>query len=400
MYLDFDDVNEDSRDELYNWLEDEAGFEDAASFASSTLAGEQRETFDDLYGQNAEELAQGSTRYQLGQSEEEAEEAKRQSEGSSRIEYYTNSTGYEVSDVPNSKGVTLEPWALEKIEQCVSMWIASNKWKLDKEGFHRGDLVGLTVALILDGKAKQKGADFLLHVKHAARCLLSSQFVGKATEEDTLFRVTGDDSKANNFEPMDGHELSALSLGAYQALDTNVGSLSRTVSLGGSIKNGLAEDANKGTVHDSLTMMQLPPSDAGHHLTSLNSLIFDDQLELMRREGHEELAEVLRLVNSNHDRKDIAQLLGISLSTVGRKMIKALQIWKEIDERDNPKHLERECKRIADNYKRKQAIDKARKDLLDYIARKKQLRQWRVLKAMRGRRKGSCSARNAVTVLA
>ena len=369
MYIDFDEDNSnENRNEIFEWLSDENGFDQCAGLAGEILAGEQPETFDELHEQNQQELSDDAARYAIERTE--AEEAKPSLEGSERIEYYTNSTGYPVNPEPNEHGIVLPDWALEKVEQCVSIFMGEQGWRVKRDNYHRGDLVSMTVTMLLDGRAKIEGADFLYHVRRAADYLLSPQFVGQETKDCTLFRKGGERAKA--FKPIGTnpgslHEVADLRLGGFSRSGTCGGNTGATIQVGSSIRNHFADQSGKMSMSEILADMPLPACSPNHHRQVEEAVFWADQMEVMTQEGNGEYAAILEMTANGWELKEIAEQFGFSVSTACRKRMKAFELWKELDSREKGTYRKRKKLQKFLNEVRARQLSEARAEHQIYL---------------------------------
>ncbi|MDB4370675.1 hypothetical protein N9Z44_01090 [Mariniblastus sp.] len=396
-YLDLDDVNEDNRADLYSWVDDQEGFGEDAALAAA-LHENQTNSYEDLIESEAEEQAKRNgffakvdePEFDHDQLEVEEKQAKPTREGSSRIEYYTNSTGYEVNPEPNEHGIVLPDWALEKVEQCVSIFMGEQGWRVRKDGYHRGDLVSMTVAMLLDDRAKIEGADFLYHVRRAADYLLSPQFVGQKTNDCTLFRKGGE--KAKTYKPIGTqpgslNEVSDLLLGGLSMSGTCGGNTGATIQAGSSIRYAYADKARKMTTHDILSEMPIAACHPNHHRQVEARVFWADQMEVMTNEGNGEYAAVLEMVVNDWTLAEIASQMGYSVSTACRKKDKAGELWKELNNRENGTYRKRKKLQKFLNEVRARRLSEARAEhqiYLDGVKREQRLqRQQSLIKSLR-----------------
>ena len=286
-----------------------------------------------------------------------------------------NSSGAEVHKEPNSAGIVLLQETLEAVEICCSMWIKSNGWRLKEEGYERGDIVNECLKLILAGKAKQgKGIDHSLTVKHAAEVLLRSQFCGKDAGDDTSFRRTRTDSKANSYKEASADELAEVSL---------TGIRSNTPKVGGSVSKSALAMTSRQSKDATLRQVQVEYGRFGSAEYMQDQVEYMDLLDVLAMEQGSELAEILRLSKQGYTLADIAGLFGCSVSTASRKRKEALDAFNELSSRESKNFLQRQIEAEAARNQRANQIEKARKQHSDRLARAKQLRQWAALKSMK-----------------
>ncbi len=211
----------------------------------------------------------------------------------------------------------------------------------------------------------------------------ADHLVGKSVDaEQSVFRRTKTSRKRDR-------RLKPIEIGEvyYGGFDPISGRRS-TMSVGRSVLDATGDSLRNASPDDWFNSIPVPKGIPGNHIDMMLDIEFEDQLEVMRDRGQAEEAEIVRMFVNNWTLKDMSAVFGLSISGMAKRKTKALYAWYAIEVAENPNYIRRMGEITRVNEAREAQLEAARKEHADYLARQKQLRQWKALKAMRKPCKG------------